>query len=280
MSAMGELQMPRKGKKDAPVPAAAVIEAAIGTDASCDVTGEEDDKSLKSTDVTRLYLGEIGHANLLTAEEEVEYARRIQKGDQKARARMIVSNLRLVVRIARRYYNRGLDFLDLIEEGNLGLLRAVEKFDPERGFRFSTYATWWIRQTIERAIMNQTRTIRLPVHVVRDLNACLNAARELLRQNEREPTTIDIAAALNRSVDSIDDMMSLNEYPISLDVLLDKESGASSGRTLVENMADRRQPDPARAPRPSWPAGSADADDLGGRRPGPGQGARLLGRAP
>src|SRR5438045_1765318 len=129
MSAMGELQMPRKGKKDAPVPAAAVIEAAIGTDASCDVTGEEDDKSLKSTDVTRLYLGEIGHANLLTAEEEVEYARRIQKGDQKARARMIVSNLRLVVRIARRYYNRGLDFLDLIEEGNLGLLRAVEKFD-------------------------------------------------------------------------------------------------------------------------------------------------------
>ncbi len=119
-------------------------------------------------DATRLYLSEIGVSKLLTAEEEVYFSRLAQKGDVPARQRMIESNLRLVVKIARRYMNRGLALLDLIEEGNLGLIRAVEKFDPERGFRFSTYATWWIRQTIERAIMNQTRTIRLPIHVVKD----------------------------------------------------------------------------------------------------------------
>ena len=121
----------------------------------------------KNLDATQLYLGEIGFSPLLTAEEEVYFARRALKGCEASRKRMIVSNLRLVVKIARRYNNRGLALLDLIEEGNLGLIRAVEKFDPERGFRFSTYATWWIRQTIERAIMNQTRTIRLPIHVVK-----------------------------------------------------------------------------------------------------------------
>jgi len=124
----------------------------------------------KTYDATQLYLGEIGFSPLLSAEEEVYFARLAQKGDDAARSRMIESNLRLVVKIARRYINRGLALLDLIEEGNLGLIRAVEKFDPERGFRFSTYATWWIRQTIERAIMNQTRTIRLPIHVVKELN--------------------------------------------------------------------------------------------------------------
>ena len=127
-------------------------------------------------DATRIYLKEIGFSPLLTAEEEVFFSRRAQKGDMKARARMIESNLRLVVKIARRYMNRGLALLDLIEEGNLGLIRAVEKFDPERGFRFSTYATWWIRQTIERGIMNQTRTIRLPVHVLKEINIYQRAA--------------------------------------------------------------------------------------------------------
>ncbi|GLG61131.1 hypothetical protein SGP16001_16510 [Shigella flexneri] len=122
-------------------------------------------------DATQLYLGGIGYSPLLTAEEEVYFARRALRGDVASRRRMIESNLRLVVKIARRYGNRGLALLDLIEEGNLGLIRAVEKFDPERGFRFSTYATWWIRQTIERAIMNQTRTIRLPIHIVKELNA-------------------------------------------------------------------------------------------------------------
>ncbi|MFB3058806.1 MAG: sigma-70 family RNA polymerase sigma factor, partial [Gammaproteobacteria bacterium] len=131
------------------------------------------------SDPTRLYLKEIEISALLTAEEEVHYSRLSLKGDTKARDKMIECNLRLVVKIARRYMNRGLALLDLIEEGNLGLIRAVEKFDPERGFRFSTYATWWIRQTIERGLMNQTRTIRLPIHVIKELNTYLRAARKL-----------------------------------------------------------------------------------------------------
>lgn len=134
-----------------------------------DITDDEllsQSVSQRVLDATQLYLGEIGYAPLLTAEEEVFFARRALRGDEASRKRMIESNLRLVVKISRRYSNRGLALLDLIEEGNLGLIRAVEKFDPERGFRFSTYATWWIRQTIERAIMNQTRTIRLPIHKI------------------------------------------------------------------------------------------------------------------
>ena len=144
---------------------------------SNDTVKEEFEVSSKNLDATQLYLGEIGFSPLLTAEEEVLYARRALRGDEAARKRMIESNLRLVVKISRRYSNRGLALLDLIEEGNLGLIRAVEKFDPERGFRFSTYATWWIRQTIERALMNQTRTIRLPIHVVKELNIYLRTAR-------------------------------------------------------------------------------------------------------
>ena len=136
----------------------------------------------KNLDATQLYLGEIGFSPLLSAEEEVYFSRKSLKGCEASRKRMIESNLRLVVKIARRYNNRGLALLDLIEEGNLGLIRAVEKFDPERGFRFSTYATWWIRQTIERAIMNQTRTIRLPIHVVKELNVYLRTARELTQK--------------------------------------------------------------------------------------------------
>ncbi len=152
-------------------------------------------------DATRLYLSEIGSSKLLTAEEEVYFARLAQKGDIKARQRMIESNLRLVVKIARRYMNRGLALLDLIEEGNLGLIRAVEKFDPERGFRFSTYATWWIRQTIERAIMNQTRTIRLPIHVVKEINVYLRAARKLAQTLDHEPSPEEIATLLEKPLD-------------------------------------------------------------------------------
>lgn len=207
---------------------------------------DEEKKSaqpVKKVDPTQIYLSQIGYSPLLTAEEEVKYARLVQKGDKKARAKMIESNLRLVVKIARRYYNRGLDFLDLIEEGNLGLLRAVEKFDPERGFRFSTYATWWIRQTIERAIMNQTRTIRLPIHVLRELNTYLSAERELLKTQDHEPSYQEIADAVNKPVEDVKDMLELNEHVVSLDSMVGTENGA--GRPLMEAIADKHKTDPA-----------------------------------
>lgn len=197
----------------------------------------------KPHDPTQIYLKEIGFSPLLTAEEEVYYGRLAKKGDPQARKKMIESNLRLVVKIARRYYNRGLEFSDLIEEGNLGLLRAVEKFDPERGFRFSTYATWWIRQTIERAIMNQTRTIRLPIHVLRELNTYLTTARELMKTQDREPTYSEIAQALDKSIDDVKNMMELNEHMVSLDMQVSSEN--SSGKPLVEALADKNALDPA-----------------------------------
>lgn len=197
----------------------------------------------KAADPTQMYLSEIGYSPLLTPEQEIHYARLVQKGDPKARAKMIESNLRLVVKIARRYYNRGLEFLDLIEEGNLGLLRAVEKFDPELGFRFSTYATWWIRQTIERAIMNQTRTIRLPIHVVRELNTYLSAARELMKQYEHEPSYQEIAEAVHRPVEDVKSMLELNEHTISLDSIISSENNV--GRPLMEAIADKHKNDPA-----------------------------------
>ena len=164
-----------------------------------DAIFSQDDQP-KNLDATQLYLGEIGFSPLLTAEEEVYFARRSLKGCEASRKRMIVSNLRLVVKIARRYNNRGLALLDLIEEGNLGLIRAVEKFDPERGFRFSTYATWWIRQTIERAIMNQTRTIRLPIHVVKELNVYLRASRELSQKLDQLFIPYNVRVSLSVSV--------------------------------------------------------------------------------
>ncbi|MGY3862611.1 RNA polymerase sigma factor RpoS [Aeromonas lacus] len=190
----------------------------------------------KVMDATQLYLGEIGFSPLLTAEEEVYYARRALRGDKAARKRMIESNLRLVVKIARRYNNRGLVLLDLIEEGNLGLIRAVEKFDPERGFRFSTYATWWIRQTIERAIMNQTRTIRLPIHVVKELNVYLRTARELSHRLDHEPTAEDIAHALDRSVDDVNRMLKLNEKITSVDTPI----GGDRDKALLDVLSDER----------------------------------------
>ncbi len=190
----------------------------------------------KNLDATQLYLGEIGFSPLLSAEEEVYFARRALKGDEASRKRMIVSNLRLVVKIARRYNNRGLALLDLIEEGNLGLIRAVEKFDPERGFRFSTYATWWIRQTIERAIMNQTRTIRLPIHVVKELNVYLRAARELAQKLDHEPTAEEIAEALERPVEDVSKMLRLNERITSVDTPI----GSENDKALLDIIADEK----------------------------------------
>ncbi|MCB5225539.1 RNA polymerase sigma factor RpoS [Alishewanella sp. 16-MA] len=195
------------------------------------------DDSQKSMDATQIYLGEIGFSPLLSAEEEVYFSRLSLKGDQAARKRMIESNLRLVVKIARRYINRGLALLDLIEEGNLGLIRAVEKFDPERGFRFSTYATWWIRQTIERAIMNQTRTIRLPIHVVKELNIYLRAARELSQRLDHEPTAEEIAASLDKPVEDVRKMLKLNEKITSVDVPV---AGASE-KQLLDVIADEKE---------------------------------------
>jgi RNA polymerase nonessential primary-like sigma factor len=185
-------------------------------------------------DATRLYLKEIGFSPLLSAEEEVHFARLAQKGDEGGRKRMIESNLRLVVKIARRYMNRGLALLDLIEEGNLGLIRAVEKFDPERGFRFSTYATWWIRQTIERGIMNQTRTIRLPVHVVKEINIYQRAARHLAQKLDREPTPEDVANLLDKPIDDVKSMMGLNERVASVDAPMD----ADADHSLLDAIAD------------------------------------------
>ncbi|MDH3309639.1 MAG: RNA polymerase sigma factor RpoS [Gammaproteobacteria bacterium] len=191
-------------------------------------------------DATRIYLKEIGFSPLLSAEEEVFFARKAQKGDGKARKRMIESNLRLVVKIARRYMNRGLSLLDLIEEGNLGLIRAVEKFDPERGFRFSTYATWWIRQTIERGIMNQTRTIRLPVHVLKEINIYQRAARYLAQKLDHEPSPEEVANLLDKPVDDVKGMLGLNERIASVDAPLDDDPD----RSLLDAIADERTPDP------------------------------------
>lgn len=195
----------------------------------------------KSLDATQLYLKEIGFSPLLSAEEEVYYARLAISGDESGRKRMIESNLRLVVKISRRYINRGLSLLDLIEEGNLGLIRAVEKFDPERGFRFSTYATWWIRQTIERAIMNQTRTIRLPIHVVKELNVYLRAARELTQKLDHEPTAEEIAELLEKPVDDVKNMLKLNERVSSLDTPL----ASGSEKSVLDTVADDNIADPS-----------------------------------
>ncbi|MDM8559859.1 RNA polymerase sigma factor RpoS [Candidatus Parabeggiatoa sp. HSG14] len=191
-------------------------------------------------DATRLYLNEIGCSKLLTAEEEVKYARRAQKGNEFARKRMIESNLRLVVKIARRYMNRGLALLDLIEEGNLGLMRAVEKFDPERGFRFSTYATWWIKQTIARAIMNQSRTIRLPIHVFKEINNCLRANHVLSQTLDHEPTSKDVANSLDKSKGEVEKLLGLNERVVSID----SPRINDSDKALIHSIPDEFNPDP------------------------------------
>ena len=193
------------------------------------------------SDPTRLYLKEIEISALLTAEEEVYYARLSLKGDTKARDKMIECNLRLVVKIARRYMNRGLALLDLIEEGNLGLIRAVEKFDPERGFRFSTYATWWIRQTIERGLMNQTRTIRLPIHVIKELNTYLRAARKLTQELNREATAEDVAELLQKPVKSVEKMFRLADRVSSFDIPM----GGEGDRPLLDIIPDDNNPDPS-----------------------------------
>ncbi|MFC3626240.1 RNA polymerase sigma factor RpoS [Vogesella amnigena] len=187
-------------------------------------------------DVTQIYLNDIGSNALLTPSEEVELARRVVQGDFAARQKMIEHNLRLVVNIAKHYINRGLALLDLIEEGNIGLMHALEKFDPERGFRFSTYATWWIRQSIERAIMNQSRTIRLPVHVIKELNVYLRASRHLESQMGREPTVEDIAHLTGKHVEEVRKVLNLNERMASLDAPLDIDPMLSIGESIPDEQ--------------------------------------------
>lgn len=216
--------------------------------------GRSETAAYRQLDPTQIYLNEIGFSPLLSAEEEVHFARLAQKGDEGGRKRMIESNLRLVVKIARRYVNRGLTLLDLIEEGNLGLIRAVEKFDPERGFRFSTYATWWIRQTIERAIMNQTRTIRLPIHVVKELNLYLRAARELTQKLDHEPSPEEIADLLDKPVEDVKRMLSLNERVTSVDTPI----GANGEKSLLDTVPDEGASDPAALLQESNLRGSID----------------------
>jgi RNA polymerase nonessential primary-like sigma factor len=192
-------------------------------------------------DPTRQYLDEIGISPLLSADEEKYFARLALAGDETARQRMIESNLRLVVKISRRYINRGLPFLDLIEEGNLGLIHAVKKFDPERGFRFSTYATWWIRQRIERAIMNQSRTVRLPIHIIKDINVCLRTTRRMRQENNEEPTIAAVASRLERSVAAVQRLMDLHQR-----VTLRAGPADDDGSAVVDLLPGRGDAEPFR----------------------------------
>ena len=188
-------------------------------------------------DVTQLYLNEIGAKPLLTPADELATTRLVSAGDFAARQKMIEHNLRLVVNIAKHYLNRGIPLLDLVEEGNLGLIHALEKFDPERGFRFSTYATWWIRQTIERAIMNQSRTIRLPVHVVKDINLVLRAIRHLESAATRETSVERVAALIDRPVADVRRILHLNEHIASLDAPLEIDPSHSLGDAIADEAA-------------------------------------------
>ena len=194
-------------------------------------------------DSVRLYLREIGKIPLLTQDEEVELAKRIVEGDKKAKDKMVEANMRLVVSIAKRYSGRGLDFLDLIQEGNTGLLRAVDKFDPEKGFKFSTYATWWIRQAITRAIADQARTIRIPVHMVETINKVLRTTRKLTQELNREPSTEEIAKELDMDVDKIEYVMRIKQDIASLDASVGRD-GDDEDSVLGDFVEDEERASP------------------------------------
>ena len=213
-------------------------------EAEVEVSGEGEEASATPppeydllNDVTQHYLNEIGAKPLFTAQEEYDWACRARAGEFLARQKMIEHNLRLVVNIAKHYLNRGIPLLDLVEEGNLGLIHAIEKFDPERGFRFSTYATWWIRQSIERAIMNQSRTIRLPVHVVKEINLILRAFRHLESSNGREIRLEQIAHLVDRPVEDIRRAIALNEHIASLDAPLEIDPNHTIADAIPDNNA-------------------------------------------
>lgn len=194
-------------------------------------------------DSVRLYLREIGKIPLLTPEEEAELAQKVVEGDKKAKDKMVEANMRLVVSIAKRYSGRGLDFLDLIQEGNTGLLRAVEKFDPEKGFKFSTYATWWIRQAITRAIADQARTIRIPVHMVETINKVMRTMRRMTQELNREPTNEELAKEMGMDVEKIEYVMRIKQDIASLDASVGRE-GDDEDSVLGDFVEDEERDSP------------------------------------
>ena len=186
-------------------------------------------------DPVRMYLKEIGKVPLLSAEEEIELAKRMEKGDEAAKKRLAEANLRLVVSIAKRYVGRGMLFLDLIQEGNLGLIKAVEKFDYRKGYKFSTYATWWIRQAITRAIADQARTIRIPVHMVETINKLIRVSRQLLQELGREPTPEEIAAEMDMSVERVREILKISQEPVSLETPIGEEEDSHLGDFIQDD---------------------------------------------
>jgi RNA polymerase primary sigma factor len=199
-----------------------------------------DIESVSISDPVRMYLREIGKISLLTPEEEVELAKRVEEGEEEAKKKLIEANLRLVVSIAKKYIGRGLSFLDLIQEGNLGLIRAVEKFDYRKGFKFSTYATWWIRQAITRAIADQARTIRIPVHMVETINKLIRVSRQLVQQLGREPTIEEIAQALGLPPEKVEDIQRIAQEPVSLETPIGEEEDSQLG----DFLEDKESPNP------------------------------------
>ncbi|MFA5172503.1 MAG: RNA polymerase sigma factor RpoS [Sulfuriferula sp.] len=191
----------------------------------------------RQADVTRMYMQDIGHAELLNAADELALARSVKQGDFAARQKMITCNLRLVVSIAKRYQHRGMQLLDLIEEGNLGLIHALEKFEPERGFRFSTYASWWIRQHIERAIMNQSRAVRLPIHIVKAINVILRARHHLAMHGVEDASVEDIAHLVHMPEQDVYELLRLNESALSLDSPLNGDMDLSMGDAIADEAA-------------------------------------------
>ncbi len=200
---------------------------------------EFDDSAMKIDDPVRMYLKEIGKIKLLTPEEELALAIRMSQGDEEARQRMSEANLRLVVSIAKRYAGRGMQLLDLIQEGNLGLMKAVEKFDYTKGYKFSTYATWWIRQSITRAIADQARTIRIPVHMVETINRVLRASHSMVQRLGREPTTTEIAKELQMDVQRVEEIMKIAQEPVSLETPIGEEEDSHLGDFIQDDEASQ-----------------------------------------
>ncbi len=195
--------------------------------------------AVATDDSLRMYLRDIGRINLLSAAEEVSLAKRMERGDMEAKSRLVEANLRLVVSIAKRYLGRGLSFLDLIQEGNLGLIRAVEKFDYRRGYKFSTYATWWIRQAVTRAIADQARTIRIPVHMVEKLNHLVRAKRQLVQDMGREPTPEEIARVMDTSVEKVQHLIKISQSPVSLEKPVGDEEEAELGDFIEDESTPK-----------------------------------------